>query len=239
MSTVPVQLLLLNEHLIAGGNHVPLTRREVCFLGFMARRRVPWAREEIQDALWPDLDARSGRDSLYSLVHRLRKRIAPGCLVRSAGNAYAIDDSVRVDLWEMDDVYTLVQRRKPVAIERVRDAFNSLRDRTCRSLKACEWFRSVEFQLDDYQRTLVKHLIACAEHQRNYSEVAYYAEELLNADGTDEWAHKVIIQAHLAMGQELDAARAYRKYRAVLRRELNVEPSEEFAEVAQMLSGFK
>jgi DNA-binding SARP family transcriptional activator len=57
----------------------------------------------------------------------------------------------------------------------------------------------------------------------------------LRSDPLRESAHRAVIRIHLAEGNLAEAAQAYRQCRALLARELGVEPSEQTAELVRRL----
>jgi DNA-binding SARP family transcriptional activator len=69
------------------------------------------------------------------------------------------------------------------------------------------------------------------------AEAVDAAISAVSADPLRESANRVLIQAHLAEGNLIEARRAYERYRDSLRRELGVEPSEELFDLLR--SGFR
>ena len=55
----------------------------------------------------------------------------------------------------------------------------------------------------------------------------------VSADPLRESAHRVLIGAHLAEGNCVEARRAYQRYRDLVRRELGIEPSEQLASLVR------
>ncbi len=54
-----VRLEPLREQFTVGEQSISLTKREAAFLAYIARQRIPSTREEIQDAIWPEIDERA------------------------------------------------------------------------------------------------------------------------------------------------------------------------------------
>jgi DNA-binding SARP family transcriptional activator len=69
------------------------------------------------------------------------------------------------------------------------------------------------------------------------AEAVDAAISAVSADPLRESANRVLIQAHLAEGNLIEARRAYARYRDSLRRELGVDPSEELVNLLR--SGFR
>ncbi len=72
---------------------------------------------------------------------------------------------------------------------------------------------------------LSRHLIA----DGRYAEAVEAAIIAVSADPLRETANRVLVEAHLAEGNLVEACRAYQRYRDLIRRELGVEPGSELA----------
>jgi DNA-binding SARP family transcriptional activator len=69
------------------------------------------------------------------------------------------------------------------------------------------------------------------------AEAVEAAISAVSADPLRESANRVLIEAHLAEGNLIEARRAYERYRASVHRELGVEPGEELASLLR--AGFR
>ena len=78
--------------------------------------------------------------------------------------------------------------------------------------------------------SLGRHLIRAGRH----AEAVEVALAIVGAEPLRESAHRVLIEAHLAEGNVVEACRAYHAYRDVALRELGVEPS---GDLALLISG--
>ncbi len=161
------------------------------------------------------------------MVYRLRKRSGNVDLVRSAGNAYAIADGVFVDVWHVESLANQILRSKDAQPDLIQEAYDAVQNRSWPHLLTHDWFGLVDFRISECQRTFAKFFIERAQQEGNHTEVLAYAEALIAADECDEWGYRVLVDAYLALGQDLDAARAYRNYRTILKKEFGVEPSDE------------
>jgi DNA-binding SARP family transcriptional activator len=79
---------------------------------------------------------------------------------------------------------------------------------------------------------LSRHLIAVGR----FADAVEAAISVVSGDPLRESANRVLIEAHLAEGNVVEARRAYKRYRDTVRRELGVEPSEQLARL--MRTGF-
>jgi DNA-binding SARP family transcriptional activator len=74
-----------------------------------------------------------------------------------------------------------------------------------------------------------RHLVAVGR----LAEAVEAAISVVSADSLRESANRVLIEAHLAEGNFVEARRVYERYRDTIRRELGVEPGEELARLVQ------
>ena len=66
-----------------------------------------------------------------------------------------------------------------------------------------------------------------------YAEAVDTAISVVSADPLRESANRVLIEAHLAEGNLVEARRAYQRYRDTIGRELGVEPGEQLASLVR------
>jgi DNA-binding SARP family transcriptional activator len=225
-------LEIMRERLFVDGRFIKLTVREAAFLTFLSRRRTGTPREEIQDALWPDSDEVAARDALYSLLHRLRKRIGKVDIVESVGNAYRLAGSVQVDAWDIEFLAQRLQRDDSDSIRDVERAYKTYQERTYPHLQQLEWFSPIEYRLHENARTLARFLIAQSKSRGDHDATIAYAKELIREDPCDEWANQVLIQTYIDGAEHAEANHAYRAYCKVLEHEIGVQPTAEMQELA-------
>jgi DNA-binding SARP family transcriptional activator len=234
VSRQTVRLEVLCERLTVNGKTLRLTSREAAFLTLLTRRRTGATREEIQEALWPDLDETGARDSLYSLLHRLRKRTGAAQIVEGIGNGYRLGATVQVDLWDMEFIAQKVAREgSPDLLSDADEFYNRARQRSYSHITQYEWFAPIEFTLQENARTLARFLVLEAQKRGDNGAALAYARGLIDEDSCDEWAHEFIIKEYLANGERAQAAYAYRKYCEILRQQIASKPSEHMEQLAR------
>jgi DNA-binding SARP family transcriptional activator len=228
-----IAVSVLTESVHIDGKQVIVSPREAACLACLARQRSGVAREELQEAIWPDLSESAARDALYSLLYRLRKRAGDFELIENIGNAYRYTNKAVIDLWEMEDAAQRCRRGMPPPIEEVERAYEMLERRSWPHLLQFDWFPALEFRIKEAGRTLVRHLIESAFKSQNYSSALAHAHKLLLEDECDEWAHEMIIRAHLGLGNRIEAIRAYRGYVQLVKREVGSMPSADLQAFAE------
>jgi DNA-binding SARP family transcriptional activator len=225
---------VLRECVVLDGNALKLTPREAALLAFLSANRSGVSREEIQDAIWPDLDEQRARDSLYSLLHRLRKRLQKHDLVEGIGNGYRIAQGVQVDLWDLEFISQKSQRDGAgTSLEPVHRYYDMVQRRKYPHLMKFEWFYSMNFRVIECGRTLARTLIADALARQDHTTAIRLATELIDEDACDEWAHQVIVKAWIDTNERQKAVEAYANYCRLLKREIGAAPSREMQELSR------
>jgi DNA-binding SARP family transcriptional activator len=206
------------------------------------------SRERLADDLWPDLDreaaARNLRVTLTYLLRVLepdRKQRDPSFFVRQHGGNLSLHagDWLDVDVWNFDalcDRAEAADRRGSPAV--VLD----------RALAAAERWRSEPTELLSEPWALVE----IEQRRARFAAVATRAGELLLAQGAadgaralaeraldlDPWleaAHRLVVAAHRADGDDLAARRALGRYREAIR-DLGFDPDEATRMVERLLA---
>jgi DNA-binding SARP family transcriptional activator len=219
-----VQVHLLRESLSIGGRDVALSRKDLGLVAYLSKFRRGVSREELQDALWPELDGNSARDALYSSLYRLRKRSGSTAWIENIGNAYRLSAGVNVDLWEIETIASRCESRECSESE-LAGAYELSLHRNYPHLEQYEWFAQLDFKIREASRKLATVLVNRAFDRGDLSAVMPISQGLLNEDPCDEWAQEVHIRALISQGDFAGAARAYRRYRDILSKELSAEPS--------------
>lgn len=59
--------------------------------------------EQLMDMLWPDSDGDAAHNAFRVCLHRLRRHVRDARVIRRIGKAYALDENVAVDLYDLRD----------------------------------------------------------------------------------------------------------------------------------------
>jgi len=97
-----INISVLRGTVTRGGKLVPLPRRELEILIFLALERRGRHRDEVLDALWPASDTLDANNALKVFINRVRQRFNDRYVVVAESGTYRLGDSVRVDLWVAD-----------------------------------------------------------------------------------------------------------------------------------------
>ena len=222
----PIRIEILTRSVYRNGASVELPERELSLLLALARQRRSYVRAEIVALLWPELDDVAAREAFNS-CHRL-----PGVVLWTREGGYRLHEHVRIDLRDIEQwVGALTSRRALRAHERdvLRSLYERLRRATLPETEAWEWLAPHLLRASDMCRTVAERLASDALSGGRYEEALEIARNLIEDDPCDEAGREVAIRAHLARGHRSDAMREFRRYREILRDELEAEPSSDLA----------
>ena len=191
-------------------------------------------RDRLVDRLWPDLQDESAYNALKMCVHRARQQLgAPGAIVVSRGG-YALAPEVEVDLRWLQRTLDRMRRDTlaPEDAARLATVFESLVRGRPAAFADWEWFEPVEQTLEAAAHEVGAFIAARALAEGDHVRALGIAQALTKLDPLDESARQIAISAHIAANDRSAAILDYRAYKALLRSELDVEPS---AELKQLL----
>lgn len=191
-------------------------------------------RTHVAGLLWPDVSTGRANANLRSVLWRLQRCCAD--VVHASFSELRFAPEVIVDL---DDVSTaahrLMDRSLTLVIDELKDALRcNFSDDIAPELCDCEW---LDVERERHRQLRLHAMEALSEHLIRaewYGAAVDAALGAVRADPFRESAHQLLIRAHLAEGNRLEARRRYDAYRALLREELDLEPSEHFM---QLLDG--
>jgi DNA-binding SARP family transcriptional activator len=178
--------------------------------------------------LWPEVTGERANANLRSVLWRLQRCTCD--VVEASFTTIRFSRGVSVDITPIFDIARrLLDKSAPCDIDTMRRA---LRCNFTEDIapELCEW-DWLEVERERY-RQLRLHALEALSAQliaaRWYGAAIDAALEAVHADPFRETAHQLLIRAHLAEGNQLEARRRYDAYRHLLRKELDLEPSEQF-----------
>ena len=211
-----------------GGTRISLSRGSQRLLVYLALQRQAVSRVRMAGDLWPDATDQRSLASLRSELWRLQE------LVRAAVEVDArelcLADTLRVDLYDVSALARRLTDRKPTDADLCSQSTTMLSMELLPGwyedwvLMASEaWSQLRLHALESLARTLVE--------RGRHAEALGPALDAARAEPLRESAHAVLMQVHLAEGNQSEALRTFQSYRELLRRELGVEPTERLADL--------
>ena len=236
--TSPVLIRLLGGFRlsVAGREVTSLPRKAQALLAYLAiQDGRPVSRETVSDLLWTDRGARQAKASLRQnlLVTRQALRDAgaevidtplrmvafvPGIVETDVGRFRLLARaSDRASLAEAAEVYagTLLDRFPPVSGD-----FD-------------DWLVTARAEVTDAAIDVLHRLTDACLAEGDVHPAVLAAERMLALDLLREDSHRLLMEVYLRAGRRADAIRQYEACVEVLRRELDVGPSEETTEVVR------
>jgi DNA-binding SARP family transcriptional activator len=223
----PLVLSLADGTVSRGEEHVDVSEGVLALLTALAVESQAVSRDRLVDRLWPDLQDESAYNALKMCVHRTRQQLAdPSAVVVSRGG-YALAPEVEVDLRRLQRTLERVRRDAvPDAdLGPLEETFARLVRGRPATFANWEWFEPVEAALETATHEVGAFLGERALRSGDHVRALAIAQALTKLDPLDERARQITISAHLAANDRGAAILEYRGYKALLRSELDVEPS--------------
>jgi DNA-binding SARP family transcriptional activator/pimeloyl-ACP methyl ester carboxylesterase len=179
-------------------------------LALASRRRLH--REQVIDALWPDLDPEAGAANLHKAAHYARKALGPSAIVLREG---------QVAMWP-DDVVEVDAERFQAQAEAALAAGDP---------DACQQAAALyggELLPDDrYEEWLLARRDTLRSLYLQTLRRAGLWERVVAEEPTDEPAHQALMRMYAGAGNRYAALTQFHTLRDVLARQLGVEPDPE------------
>jgi DNA-binding SARP family transcriptional activator len=219
----------------ADGSRPALSGGAQRLLAFLALRSEAVSRGTAAESLWPDATGDHAGSSLRSALSRL------GTHTRAA---VAVTD---VDLRLADDVVVDIREFQGVARRLLEPATAPVDEVGAPTISALsrdllpDWYDDwVLPEAEEWRQLRLHALEALSERLTTVGRFAHAVGAALAAVRVDplrESATAALIRAHLAEGNQADATREFRRYRALLQREIGVEPTPSLFELVKVATG--
>jgi DNA-binding SARP family transcriptional activator len=198
-------------------------------LAFVATHQRPLQRVYIAGRIWTNFSQEHANANLRTALWRLPRPGGP--LVESRPGGLALAPGVAVDMHELLARASRVLERRPHPedLARLADAGELLPD----------WYDDwLYFERERFRQL---RLLALEELCGGLIEAGEFARALqaglaaVAGEPLRETAHRALIKAHLAQGNAAEALRQYCMFRALMRDQLGLEPSNEMRQLVAPL----
>jgi len=223
----PLLISLADGTVSRGDERIDVSEGVLALLLALAVEGQAVTRDRLVDRLWPDLQDESAYNALKMCVHRTRQQLAsPGAVVVSRGG-YALAPEIEVDLRRLQRTLERVRRDTlpPDEMPQLEATFGSLVRGRPAAFSDWEWFEPVEQTLEAATHEVGAFIAARALREGDDVRALGIAQVLTKLDPLNENARQIAINAHIAANDRSAAILEYRAYKALLRSELDVEPS--------------
>jgi|GEM_PF-363293 len=220
------------------GKPLQLSERETALAMAIARRPEPSSAVELAELLWPDLDEQAGLRAVQTYVHRLRQRLDDPDAVELVSQGYRYRADTVVDLRQMEQLLTSLS---PGALGHFPSLVltalsNELNVPRPGYTIGWEWFGATERRMEELLRAAEYRIAMDALQSGLFDDALACARKIIARDELDEGAWEIVIRSCIAAGDKAGASRELRRYREILQRELNAEPSEELCRLLAVQS---
>lgn len=193
-------------------------------LAFLALRKRPVRRTLAAGALWPDVSQEHAGSSLRSTLARLDEGARSALAVTAS--QLAIADRITVDLWESE---ALARRLAGPHESLTVDHSSSAEVEALSADILPDWYEDwVIVEAEAWRLQRLHALETLADDLRTegwFGQASAAAQAAIDADPLRESPRAALIRVHMAEGNVSDAIREFTRYRELLKRELDLEPT--------------
>ncbi|MEX2314090.1 MAG: BTAD domain-containing putative transcriptional regulator, partial [Thermomicrobiales bacterium] len=195
------------------------------------RAGTPISRQSLAFTFWPDSTDQQARTNLRQLLHRLRRAwsdIDRYLALDDTNVCWRLDAPFTLDVHDLEDALrqsaTAEQDADPAA------SCAALTHAVCLYtddlLPDCydDWIVPERERLRQEFLSAIAHLISLLENRRDYATAIQHAERRLRFDPLNESTWRDLMRLHALTGNRNAALDVYNRCRAILKRELDVEP---------------
>ncbi len=206
-------------------------------------------RERILDLLWPDMDAESAANNLRVTINRLNRAIepdrpdgAPSSYILQQGDTYSFNmaSDHQLDAAEFADaanegLRALEQGQRRTAIGAFRRAVELYQGPFLPDNMYEDWTVVERERLSMLLNEVALNLGEQLLQEGVVHEAIGLGWRVLEHDQTNEEAYRLLMRAHIALGERSTALRLYARCVSSLRSELNIDPLPETVALYQTL----
>jgi DNA-binding SARP family transcriptional activator len=223
--------LLGGFHLVIDGRPVPLPRSEQRLLAGLALADRPRPRSTVAGQLWPETSEAHAMGRLRTGLWRLRR--VDGSLVAPLGDQVGIGGAVRDDVHELTvlahhflEAPSEANEQRLVELAQAGELLPEWDD---------EWLAPERERVRQLRLHALERFGERLADEGRYGRAVEIGLALVADDPLRESARRVLIRAHAGEGNLHEALVQYRAYRAVMREELDIEPSPQMEALAVKL----
>jgi TolB-like protein/Tfp pilus assembly protein PilF len=220
----------------SGGETVEVSGRKnqalLAYLALQSGKKLP--RDKLLGLLWSDRGEAQARASLRQALVALRRDLGESAsALRMDGDSVALEPQIVAT-----DVASFERLIRGSSAEELREAARLYEGELLDGLEVRdpgfeEWLAAERVRLRDAALATLARLLERVEG----TDAITLAQRMLALDPLREASHRALMRAYAANGQREQALRQYQACRDILRRDLQVEPSEETEALRRRLSG--
>ncbi|MDP9024024.1 MAG: hypothetical protein M3N13_01440 [Candidatus Eremiobacteraeota bacterium] len=222
-----IRIEICGGRVLVDGVPANLSNRELEICLAIATHHRPVPGETLAAVVYPNLDLDAALNRIKVYVHRVREKIASDFILCER-DGYCFRDGVRIDLCEYEELLRLLEQRAFLC-DQDRTQLNAMLQRLHGRRHApvwrWEWFGAIEQHIASIASRTASILSSDAFQRNATAELLELARAILHHDPCDEQAREIAIKAHLAAGRPAAARTEFNRYKEVLSRDLDAQPS--------------
>jgi LuxR family transcriptional regulator, maltose regulon positive regulatory protein len=196
---------------------------------FLLSRREAVGKEEIFTALWPDLPESKCNSNFHSSLYRLRRALFHECVVRATDGGYELNPKgiFSSDVEAFDRAMAAADAAKDdgARADKLDEAVALYKGPFLASTYG-EWVEPIRRSLEDRYIEALSELAAQKLRASAFEEALVLFKSLEIVDSYSDAAAYGIMRCYIGLNDAPAAARQYRRFRQLLKDELDEEPSE-------------
>jgi ATP/maltotriose-dependent transcriptional regulator MalT/DNA-binding SARP family transcriptional activator len=201
--------------------------KEMFFL--LLQRGGSLGKEEIFSALWPDLPESKCNSNFHSSLYRLRRAVFHECVVRDANGAYALNPkgvyTSDVDAFNRAMLEADAAKNDDARAAKLEEAVAVYKGPFL-SATYSDWSEQIRRELEDRYIEALNELAARRQREGRAEEALQLFKALEAVDTYSEAAAHGIMRSYIAMNDGASAVRHFRRFRDLLKDDLDEEPTE-------------
>ncbi len=211
--------LLGGWELTSDGESLPIGTRQqrlVAALAIYGRR----ARSFYSGLLWPDCPDARAMGSLRAAVFTVTRRLPGLLLIR--GHDLCLETTVDVDLHRLNATLAAICSAQAVTTDAW---FASTSNADLLPGWYDDWLVAEQVRLRELYLNAAERLAERSLRERDHYQAVHLAQAVLDLDPLRESAVRILMRAHLEMGNHGAALKIFQRFAAVTASELGMEPS--------------
>ncbi len=232
-----IRLLGILQIAVAGNVLPPLpTQKAIGLLGYLTLHSgKELSREHLAELFWPDRPRTNARRSLHTALWQIRTMfketgLNPEKLLVTTSST--VSWAPNVDFWlDVPEFEKGVTQGSPQQLQSAIDLYRG----SFLSNVYEDWCLEERYRLEAYYLRALTKLISHYLNNRRFTAAMELSRLLLKADPLSEVAHRAIMVSNYQLGNRSAAIEQYQECVRLLKKELNIDPSEETRDLFQSI----
>jgi predicted ATPase/DNA-binding SARP family transcriptional activator len=208
------------------------TNKALAILAYLAIKKHPVRRSELDALLWPEHDDNRARRSLRDELSRINQALNYKVVVSDHQEVSLTEQGLDVDVWQLERALAADRLAEAVALY----TGNLLEGFHVRDAAPFEsWLEDERAELIERILKACERLFEAAFESGNYAEALQYARRMIEIDRLAEESYILAMRSAALFGDRVGALRIYRDLVSTLFEELQIEPGDEARILAEQI----